>query len=833
MEIDVFISYHTNSSRAVVEAVVNRLEGVGIRCWYAPRDVVGSYAGSIVQAIKACSVFILMLNQPAAESPQVLNELNIVTSRLGRKESVTIVPFHIADEDLEMPPDAEYYISRMHWIDAIRPPMDERIGELTDKVLFLLGRQPSASPAAGKPAAPAKAREEYRLRSNPPQARTIFDGRDDLLEEIAACFREGERVLFLEGVGGIGKSELAKQYALRNKDDYDDVLFVTYGGSLKNLVCDPGAIVIDGVSQRPEETEDEFFTRKWRVFQSLAGERTLLIVDNFDVEDDPDLEFFLSGRYRAIFTTRLRHDTGCSVRVPAIGDPKALLRIFEKNYGAPVEPEDRPCLQELFQLIEYHTYTIELLAKQMDASMLTGEELLELFKKGQLQSQSETVAGRAGRKTAFGHICAVFSTSGLSEEEKDVLRKLSLMGIGGVPAKWFREWAELDSFEVVNSLEQKSWVRRDRSREKRLSLHPMVIEVVHAVLEPDADNCAGLLAQIAKFCYSAWLRPVSENLSVVESLLAVMRYFAPFDSGDVEAFDGMANYLWQVARFDESIHYAETLYHACVRRFGEASMETGCVAKTVGGCCFNGRRTKESIPWYKEGLRCMLAAGGEESEDLAMSYEKVGRCYTWEYEQDFALAEENLKKSLEIRLRLEEAVRRGEEKFAHQPWHALTLTTARNQLGEIYMELGRMYQAAGDYARALECTDSYEQYSDFTENRSGYAYRLYDAGVCRYHLGLEARERGDGAEAAGQWKAAAENLEQALEINSQMRGDIAADTIDNRECLADVYAAMGRIAEAAGEYEAAVNALDGLFGPEHQQIRTIQEKLRALEGQAR
>ena len=131
MEIDVFISYHTNSSRTVVEAVVNRLEGVGIRCWYAPRDVVGSYAGSIVQAIKACSVFILMLNQPAAESPQVLNELNIVTSRLGRKESVTIVPFHIADEDLEMPPDAEYYISRMHWIDAIRPPMDERIGELT------------------------------------------------------------------------------------------------------------------------------------------------------------------------------------------------------------------------------------------------------------------------------------------------------------------------------------------------------------------------------------------------------------------------------------------------------------------------------------------------------------------------------------------------------------------------------------------------------------------------------------------------------------------------------------------------------------------------------
>ena len=353
------------------------------------------------------------------------------------------------------------------------------------------------------------------------------------------------------------------------------------------------------------------------------------------------------------------------------------------------------------------------------------------------------------------------------------------------------------------------------------------------MLKPDADNCAGFLARITKFCFSAWLRPVSENLSVADSLLAVLRYFAPFDSGNVEAFDCICDYLWQVARFDESIHYAEMLYHACVRRFGEASMETGYVAKTVGGCYFNSRRTKESIPWYKEGLRCMLASGVEENEDLAMSYEKVARCYTWKYEQDLALAEENFKKSLEIRLRLEDAIRRGEEKFAFLPRRALTLTSARNSVGEVYMEMGRMYQAAGDYARALECTDSYEQYNDFTENRSGYAYRLYDAGVCRYHLGLEAQERGDEAEAAGQWKAAMEALEQALEINSRMRGDIAADTIDNRERLADVYAAMGRIAEAAGEYEMAVNALEGLFGPEHQQIRTIQEKLRALEGQAR
>ena len=47
MEIDVFISYHTASSHSTVEAVVNRLENAGIRCWYAPRNVVGTYAAQL------------------------------------------------------------------------------------------------------------------------------------------------------------------------------------------------------------------------------------------------------------------------------------------------------------------------------------------------------------------------------------------------------------------------------------------------------------------------------------------------------------------------------------------------------------------------------------------------------------------------------------------------------------------------------------------------------------------------------------------------------------------------------------------------------------------
>ena len=43
MDFDVFISYHTRSSAHVTEAVCNALESKKIKCWYAPRNIAGSY----------------------------------------------------------------------------------------------------------------------------------------------------------------------------------------------------------------------------------------------------------------------------------------------------------------------------------------------------------------------------------------------------------------------------------------------------------------------------------------------------------------------------------------------------------------------------------------------------------------------------------------------------------------------------------------------------------------------------------------------------------------------------------------------------------------------
>ena len=72
--LDVFISYE-HESKSIADNIVTVLEQNKIRCWYAPRDVIGDYATSIVEAIERCKIFVIILNVKSSNSIHCLNEV--------------------------------------------------------------------------------------------------------------------------------------------------------------------------------------------------------------------------------------------------------------------------------------------------------------------------------------------------------------------------------------------------------------------------------------------------------------------------------------------------------------------------------------------------------------------------------------------------------------------------------------------------------------------------------------------------------------------------------------------------------------------------------------
>ena len=123
-KIDVFLSY-SSKNKNVADAVVAEFEQHGIRCWYAPRDIVPGqeWVTAIHDAITACSLFVLIYTDSSNESKQVANEV-----ALAFNSGKTLIPFRLSDA--EMSSELEYYLTRVHWLDAVNPPLRQSIESL-------------------------------------------------------------------------------------------------------------------------------------------------------------------------------------------------------------------------------------------------------------------------------------------------------------------------------------------------------------------------------------------------------------------------------------------------------------------------------------------------------------------------------------------------------------------------------------------------------------------------------------------------------------------------------------------------------------------------------
>lgn len=114
----VFISYEHTSYEYTLE-LARLLEENGYTCWYAPRNVHGDYASSIVSGINGSQIFILLVNEASSRSVHVLNEVEIAYQKLITGE-LQIYPVKL-DESL-ITGAMEYYIKRLHWLEAIDMP---------------------------------------------------------------------------------------------------------------------------------------------------------------------------------------------------------------------------------------------------------------------------------------------------------------------------------------------------------------------------------------------------------------------------------------------------------------------------------------------------------------------------------------------------------------------------------------------------------------------------------------------------------------------------------------------------------------------------------------
>ena len=515
---EVFISYHTSSAIDIVKKLVAALEGAGISCWYAPRDCEEDFAESIVRAIRGCRVFLFVLNRQSGNSEHCKNEVSQAFSRYSAHDRISFLPYMV--ESCRLSDGLSYYMNRFHIMDGGTPPEDLKITELIGRVKTILSKEDFREAEVEIAVAPGEMdRRSCRILSAMQYPDTGFVGRDREITEISEQLAQTDNKVILVGMGGMGKSEIAKMYLKRHAQDFDVVRWVPFEESLIRTIASDTALPIEGISRDDwkSDSDEDYAARKLHILETIADRRVLLIIDNYDVQGDQWFARLCEGRFALIFTTRY-HQRGSGIReieILPMTDENELLDLFRAEYKRSITPEEEQAVREIISFLEGHTLSIRLIASAMQARRIKPDKMLDMLR-------ADNAALKDNGKLAdliYGRLKSVFSLSALSDEELFVMKNLSLIPMSGIEVETFSEWCGAD-FDEIDALIDKNWLVHDPVADK-IHLHPLVTDLMLEELEKDPDACISLLEHMTEAFRNTFRRSYAERQQKVDFLNTV------------------------------------------------------------------------------------------------------------------------------------------------------------------------------------------------------------------------------------------------------------------------------------------------------------------------
>ena len=129
---DVFIS-HAHKDKGIANAICEKLESAGVRCWIAPRNISPGedWTEAIRNAIGSSRVMVPVLSENAIASPHMEREIAnaFFTGPI-------IVPFRLAKTLPRR--DLLFYLGDARWCDAANPPAEQDLETLMGSIRSLL-----------------------------------------------------------------------------------------------------------------------------------------------------------------------------------------------------------------------------------------------------------------------------------------------------------------------------------------------------------------------------------------------------------------------------------------------------------------------------------------------------------------------------------------------------------------------------------------------------------------------------------------------------------------------------------------------------------------------
>ncbi len=321
-------------------------------------------------------------------------------------------------------------------------------------------------------------------------ANRIFLGRENEIKRIDEELSKNH-ILFLSGIGGIGKSELAKNYA---KSSGMSCCYISYEGSLIDSIIN--CLKIVDFQRFSEESDEAYCIRKLNKLNS-EGKGFLVIIDNMNTRmselseaDKKAWTELIACPCKILVTTRCKDNVFQELKIKEINDDEELIHIFNQYYANKYANDEECYVTAIINHIQKHTLLIELIANQAREegrspksmyNYLAAQGIMNLGTSHVTLIKDDDISNNTVRE----FIKALYDTSAISKERKILLAELVLMPNCGISQQDFCEFFILTDNSDIKYLKDTGWLNKSNGV---LSIHPIIATIVIEDLLIDTDN---------------------------------------------------------------------------------------------------------------------------------------------------------------------------------------------------------------------------------------------------------------------------------------------------------------------------------------------------------
>lgn len=301
---DVFLS-HNNQDKPAVRQIAEALQDRGLRVWLDEWELTPGRRWQdeldiVIRTVRSAAIFV----GKDGLGPWEMPDMEAILSEATRRE-LPVIPVLLPG--VSDAPKLPLFLRRFTWLDLREGITAERVDRLMGAIT---GRKTSRPASRTRLVAPG-------LHNLPfPSLGELFRGREEELRSLGT-----EQVTTIYGLGGIGKTRIAVEYAWKSRDLYNPILFVIADSpdTLRTGLADLARSDLLDLPEYGINEEHMLLRTVLRWFR--RHDRWLLILDNVDTKEATQavteiLPALSSGR--VLITSRSRQWSS-SVRGQSLG----------------------------------------------------------------------------------------------------------------------------------------------------------------------------------------------------------------------------------------------------------------------------------------------------------------------------------------------------------------------------------------------------------------------------------------------------------------------------------------------------------------------------------